>query len=736
MDVQQLRTGLSASREGANAGPAADALARALALHDQGRLDDAKQLYDAILAATPDHAEALHLSGVVQFQRGKPSDAEALMQRSVSLAPAPLPLANLGSVLVSLGRREEALRHFDAALAIDPRHLHAMVRRGNTLLELTRYEEALATYDRALTVMPTLFDALCNRGSALRALGRFQEALDTYDRALAVQSNSVEALANRGNALRDLARFEEALRSYEGALAITPDNVQLMSLRGRTLVDLGRFQEALASFNEAIASRPDFIEALYNSAVALERLGRPEQAIDRCNRVLTLEPGHARALATRGTGLLRLGRYDAALSDYDRVLEIDPSAHDVLSNRGTLLRQIGRYEEALANYDEACATGAALPEVWANRGNVLQDLHRYEEALDAYGRALAIDSQYAHGWFNRGNVLQLVGRPDEALESYDRAVSANPHHFDAHFAKSFVYLRDGDFARGWEQYEWRRQAMAQGRELRDFAHPRWTGVQPLEGKTILLHAEQGFGDTIQFCRYAAPVRARGANVIIEVPPALKALVASMDAGLQVVATGEPLPPFDLHCPLLSLPLAFRDDLHSIPDPTPYLYPNTELVSQWKALLGDRHRPRIGLAWSGNPDHRNDRNRSIALTMFEPLFDMNVEWVSLQKVVREEDEATVAASPLRDVREQIRDFADTAALMHTLDLVIAVDTSVAHLAGAMNLPVWILLPHFAEWRWMREGETSPWYRSARLFRQDSPGDWPRVIEAIRQTLAGL
>ncbi|MGH8780557.1 tetratricopeptide repeat protein [Paraburkholderia sp.] len=705
---------------------AAQAIARAKALHDQGRLDDARKLYDVILATAPDNAETLHLYGVLEFQTGRVREAEALMRRSIAIEPMPMPLANLGSVLAAAGQREAALVQFDAALALDPVHLHALIRRGNTLVELERHEDAVKTFDRALAVAPTLLDALCNRGAALRGLGRFQEAIESYDRALTIDPRSFESYVNRGNALRELTRSDEALASYDRALKLASGHAPVLSLRGITLVDLERFQEALASFNEAIASQPDFVEAIYNSAVALERLERMDEAIARCDRAISLEPGHAKAHATRANALAHLERRPEALASYDRAIELEPHAADVLCNRGSLLRHLQRHNDALDAYEAALALQPDFPQAHLNRSNVLQDLNRFDEALSESDAILAADPRYAMAWFNRGNLLQEMNRPVDSIAAYERAIDVDPEYVDPHCALGFLLLALGRFPEGWRKYEWRWRDHKVFANQRPFPQPLWLGDEPVTGRTVLLHAEQGFGDTLQFSRYAALVKQLGARVVLEVQPGLTTLMQTLPGVDQLVTKGETLPPFDLHCPLMSLPLALRTEVDTVPATAPYLSADPQRVAQWRDTLGEARRPRVGLSWAGNPKHVNDRNRSIALAALAPLFDLDIEWISLQKQVPVDDEAILATLPLRQVDTGLREFADTAALIETLDLVVSVDTSIAHLAGALGKPSWVLLPMPCDWRWLAERSDSPWYPHTRLFRQRTPKDWSQAL----------
>jgi len=708
-------------------------LSRARNWHGAGRFDDAAREYLAVLAKEPDNPQALHLYGVLQFQRGAADAAEALLRQSIAIEPGTRALSDLGAIAGERGRIDEALEHFAAALRAAPDDVQTLVRRGNTLIGLRRYDDALASFDRALAASPLVLDALCNRGSALRALGRFDEALDTYDRALMVDPQSFESWFNRGLVLRELQRPADALQCFDRAHAIRPGVAAIMAERGRTLIDLDRPSEALAAFNEAIAADPARIDVLYNSAVALERLGRADEALARCERVLALDPGHVRAQASRGNALLQLKRYDDALAGYTRALEIDPHSVETLCNRGTALRYLKRYDEALASYDAALARDARFAEAWTNRSSVLQDLHRYDDAMASLDRAIALRPEHATNWLNRGNLHFETARTDDALAAYDRAIALHPDYAEAHFARASLYLIEGDFARGWPEYEWRLRDAQLARHYRPFTQPAWRGDTPLDAKTVLIHAEQGFGDTLQFCRYVPLVAACGARVVFEVQPPLRALMASLHGAADVVARGAPLPAFDCQAPLLSLPHAFRTDEATIPPAGAYLQADPQRTREWDALLGERRRPRIGLAWAGNPEHRNDHNRSIDFAQFASLFDLDVDWISLQKPVRERDEARLAQAPVRRVDDELGDFADTAALIGALDLVIAVDSAVAHLSGALGRPVWVLLPEPAEWRWMRARGDSPWYPSARLFRQAAPGNWTDTIDAVRAAI---
>lgn len=713
-------------------------LRHARAAHERGALADAEGGYLELLGIDPRHAEASHMLGVLRFQQGKLQDAETLIRQSIEWKPVPLSLANYAAVLVGLGRREEALGKLDEALALNPVHPRALLQRAGILAELQRHEEAVTAYDRLLAVAPAFVDGLCWRSAALRALGRFDEALASCDRALTIDGRAPGALAERAHVLRALGRLEDAVTSFGRALAVAPGNAEVLFGRGMTFLELGRLELALASLNEALASAPDFTDALYNSAVVLERLGRHEDALARCDRVLALDPQHAKAHANRGNVLHGLGRIAEAAASYEKALELEPDSVEVLCNHTNTLRRLDRREAALQASERALAIDPGFLAAWFARGRVLQGLHRYEDALASFDQVLATTPENQFAQFHRGNMLMTLRRHDEAAAAFGRAIEIDPDYVNAHCNLAFLCLSIGDFGPGWKEYEWRWKDPQMFGDLPNFAQPRWTGTEPLAGKVILLGAEQGLGDTLQFCRYVPLVKALGATVVLEAQPELRSVLATLGGVDEFVdrKRGAVLPPFDVYCTLLSLPLAIGTELSTIPCDVPYLHADPERVARWREKLGTPTRPRIGLVWSGNPKHLNDRNRSISLASLLPLMSDAFEWISLQKVVREEDQESLASSPLRHFGDELGDFADTAALLETVDCVLSVDTSVAHLAGALGRPLWVMLPHTPDFRWLLDREDNPWYPQARLFRQSQPGDWADVFERISGALSSV
>ena len=503
--------------------------------------------------------------------------------------------------------------------------------------------------------------------------------------------------------------------------------------QGNALTDLERYDEAIEWYRRALSMEPGLVDALLNLGFALLQLDRHEEARACYEQVLAIHPADFKALTSCGFSFLASNRKEEALSCYQLAVASDPFNATAHFNLGFALQESGRHHEALTAYDRALAIKPGFPEVLSNRGTALDYLARHEEALQSYDAALSIEPAAAQTLINRGSALQSLRRFDEALACYGRVQSIRPDYADAHWNESICRLMLGDFKRGWQKYEWGWKNGQRG-ELRKFAEPLWLGQEPLSGKTILLHAEQGLGDTLQFCRYANGVASLGACVILEVQHPLKAVLADLEGVHQVLAKGSTLPAYDYHCPMLSLPLVFSTRLETIPARVAYIRTDPVLVSRWEKKLGVKRLPRVGLVWSGRAEHFNDHNRSIPLAQMADLITFPAQFVSLQKEVRHPDQLVLdQRKDILSFFDHLADFADTAALIELMDIVITVDTSVAHLAGAMGKSVWVLLARNADWRWLLDREDSPWYPSARLFRQQTIGDWTGVIRTAADAL---
>jgi tetratricopeptide (TPR) repeat protein len=622
----------------------------------------------------------------------------------------------------------------------------SLFAEGLALHQASRLADAERIYNQILATRPDHFDSLHLLGVIFYQRGNHAEAVRRINLALKRSPNNFLALNNRGNALTALKQFKDALASYDRAIAARPDYVEAHSNRGNTLKELKRFEEALASYDRAITLRPDYAEAHSNRADALTALERFEQALGACDRALMLRRDFVEAHANRGNALHELKRFEEALASHDRALTLRPDYAEAHSNRGNALHELKRFEEALASYDRALTLRPDYAEAHSNRGNALQELRRFEEAIVSYDRALALRSDLAEAYSNRGNALKELARFDEALASYDRALAVRPDFADAHFNEGMCRLLIGDLYRGWAKSEWRWETEQIRNAKRSFSQRLWLGSDEIASKTILLHAEQGLGDTIQFCRYAPLVVERGARVILEVQRPLHDLMRTLSGApsdaVQIVSAGDPLPDFDLHCPFLSLPLAFATRLETIPSGRSYLSATAEKTRAWRERLGKREKPRIGLVWAGNPRkelpgaNRIDGQRSVTVDRLAPLFQVTAcEFFSLQKgddAVRQLRDSDLCRQVI-DCTDDLRDFSDTAALIENLDLVISVDTSVAHLAGALGKPFWLLNRYNTCWRWLLDREDSPWYPIARLFRQDATRQWDPVIARVAAAL---
>ena len=507
---------------------------------------------------------------------------------------------------------------------------------------------------------------------------------------------------------------------------------------GVALQRADRLDEAAGSFRQAIAAKPDFVEAHWLLADILQRQGQLDPAIASYRRALELKPDNAAAYSRLAQALQQAERLEEAVESYRRALALNPDHADAHNNLGVALAEQGRWAGAAESHRRAIELDPDHAEAHSNLGSALISLGQPGAAIECLQRAIEVKPSLAGAYANLGAARVAQNRPGEAIEAYLRGLAHAPDDADLHTNLAFAQLATADFDSGWQEFEWRWRT----RQLRPrrFAQPLWAGAE-IGDRVVLLHAEQGFGDTIQFCRYA-PLVAGKSRVILEVPRPLVRLLSSLEGISCIVAEGDPLPPFDLHCPLLSLPRAFGTSLATIPGEVPYLEADATQVTAWRDRLAELAGLRVGLAWAGGARASEPRlqavarRRSIELNDFAALAGLvGVSFVSLQ--IGEAAAQTRSPPPglrLYDRTGEIDDFADTAALIEALDLVISVDTAVAHLAGALGKPVWLLNRFDTDWRWLLEREDSPWYPTMRIFRQPAAGDWGAVIDRVADELA--
>jgi len=673
--------------------------ARAFGLHQAGALAQAESLYRQILAVQPSHFQSRHLLGVVCAQQA---------------------------------RNQEAIDLIAGALSLNPQWPEALINYANVLRAAGRPSEALASIDKALSLQPAAPAALSNRAVILTELGRNAEALESADQALRFNPNYAQALYNRGNALRALTRFAEAIASYDRALAVSPSLAEGWVNRGITLLELGDLEEAGVSFHRALMLRPNYADAHLGQGNALRAQGHLAQALESYDRALTLRPDHADTLVNRGVVLAELERADEALQCFDRALALQPHDAEALYNRGRTLADLLRPQEAMESYDRALAVQPGHADTLSNRGVVLASLGRHAQALESYDRALAI-KPIATSLSNRGNSLVALKRFDDALASFDQALALNPSHPGAHWNKSLCLLLLGRFAQAWPLHEWRKK-LAHHASLHPYEDRLWHGAEDISGKTLLVYSEQGLGDIIQFCRYLPLVAARGAKVVFSVRDPLVRLMQSFSRHGVTVAPRSAAIDFDYATPLMSLPLALGI-FDPVPASAPYLYAEPERIALWRDRIGSAGL-RVGISWQGSGA---DQGTAIPLRSFEAMAQIpNVRLISLQK--NEGSDQLRNLPPGMKVETLGADFdagpeafLDTAAVMETLDLIITIDTSIAHLAGALGRPAWVALKHVPDWRWLLDRADSDWYPTLKLFRQPADGDWSGLVAQMTALL---
>ena len=565
--------------------------------------------------------------------------------------------------------------------------------------------------------------------NALLRDDRLAEAELVFGDLIVAEPNNSEAWYQQGNLLRRLSRLPEALVSYQRALDLAPRHTRALCNRSVVLLALGRADEAASGLERAIEIDPNDAIARYNLGVAEQALGQKETALVCYEKAIQLDPDHAEAYFCRGRMHEDAGRWDEAVNDYDRALALRPGLSLGNLHRGNVLAQMKRWQDALASYDVAVMQEQDNVVAHIHRGNVLRHLGCWDDALESYNRAIALQPDKVDGYFNRGVIFEQLKQFAAAIASYERVIDLDPQFAPARYNRATVLLATGDFARGLPDYEWRWKNRDASFDPASYhgSIPLWFGRESLENRSILVFSEQGLGDTLQFCRYIKLLAERGACVIFEVQQPLVGLLAGVEGASMVISRGDAIPYCDYKCALLSLPLALETNVETIPSADRYLNVDAARVSAWKSRLGTQVRPRVGLVWSGNQQMPNDHQRSMPLATLVKYLPPGCDYFCLQKDIREADRATLAANPF--IVDQALNFIDVAAMCECMDVVVSVCTSLAHLAGALGRPLWLLLAYNADWRWLEDRQDTPWYPSARLYRQKTIGDWGQVAARV-------
>lgn len=551
--------------------------------------------------------------------------------------------------------------------------------------------------------------------------------------------NAAVEHCKRGFALHSLGRFDEALQSYSYAIQLNPRFAEAYYHQGNTLKRLQRLDEALRSYERAVETKPGFAEAYLNRGNTLRELKRPNEAIDSYARAMECKSDYVLAFINRGNVLRELQRLDEALESYNRAISSKPDTTPAYMGKADTLRALLRFDEALETYDHAIAIKPDDMEPYLEKGSLLTGLLRFDEALETYDRAISMKPGFAEAYSNRGNALTKLGRLDEALASYDYAIDLNQDSADIYWNKSICALLAGKLEEGWRLHEWRKKK-SQPLGFRPFPQPAWSGRENLAGKTLLIYSEQGLGDTIQFCRYAVLAEAMGAKVIFAVHDPLRRLLEALSPAIRIVPLSAPVPDFDYHIALMSMPLAFQTNETRIPARVPYLRADGDAVGKWRKRIGNAGF-KVGICWQGSL-RAADAGRSFPVSHFQGIARIpDVRLISLQKNEGAEQlldlPGDMKVEMLGDDFDSGPDaFIDTAAVMECLDLVISADTAPVHLAGALGRPVWVALRHVPNWRWFLDRTDSPWYPTMRLFRQPKHGDWTAVFAEMEMQLAEL
>ena len=649
------------------------AFQRAQATYRVGKLVEAGNILRESLLADSSHAPSVHLLGII----------EARQQRF-----------------------DAALQHFDAALSLKPGNAGYLVDRANVIASMGRPEEAVAAYDAALAIDPKLPEAHSNRGQALRMLNRLPEAAESFRRAVALKPAFIDAHCALGDVLAETKDLEGAIRAYSQALALNPAH----------------------------------IGALLNRGTCQDHLKRHAKAESDFRKITELVPEHAEAHGKRADMLLELDQPKLALAAAERAIALQPEKAAWYVAKGKALHNLDRFGESVEQFDIATAKGGDLPDILLAKGSALQGVGDHEGALAHYDRGIRMRPGVAVWFYNRGVTLMQLRRYDEAIASFDEAVARDPAHAPAHWNSALCLLTLGN-PKGWDLYEWRWKLEKGGpdKAAQPTGLPSWHGFEPLAGKRILLTSEQGLGDTLMFCRYAKLVADLGAAVSLAVPSALCRLLEPLAGVHAVLDRVEPhkLDVFDYYCPLMSLPRIFETTFDNIPSgKAPYLQSDPSLVTAWRERLAaagvPADRPRIGIVWSGRVV-KSLGVRSMSLASMLTLVDARYTVVSLQKEASPEELDQLRAMGVFHFGDEQQGFADAAALVELMDLVVTIDTSVAHLSGGLGKETWVILQFSAEWRWLLGRDDSPWYPNARLFRQPNPGNWEAALSAVKQAL---
>jgi tetratricopeptide (TPR) repeat protein len=710
------------------------------ALAQQNKLDLAEQSFREALRLEPDMPAGHNNLGLLLIWQGRLDESVIALRRAIELSPAFADAHNnLGLALAARGQVLDGVDCYREALRINPQHADAQTNLNRALGQPVRLSPVPLLSPAPPSPAPSSADrqaaAYNEQGIQCFLKGRLEEAVAAFRQALRVQPNNTDAHTFMGNIFYYQGRHNEAIASYRRALELEPTRGIFHSNVGNVLVSQGRFREAEALCREAVRLQP--AESVPHNVLgnALRGMGKLDEAADSYREALRIEPLPV-AHYNLGVVMADQNRYTEAIESYREAIRLKPDYADAMAAHADALLELQRIDEGIAAAQQAIRLQPNYPmAVWLlGKGHLAKEEIR--EALSCFEEAARLEPKYvADVRWAQGTALLTENRASEAVTAFDAALRLNPNHLTSRFGRAIAYLVLGDLGTGFREYEWRKKI--KGFLPRALPGPMWDG-SPLGGRTILLHWEQGLGDTIHFVRYASEVKKKGGTVIVECQPALKRLLARTAGIDRLIASDSPLPAYDVCASLLSLPSILGTTSATIPADIPYLTPDDRLVEQWRQEVNTVPGFRVGISWQGSPEHKRDRFRSIPLREFAPLARVDgVQLVSLQWGLGSEQVPALAGRfTVIDWTDRLSDFADTAALLKSLDLIITSDTANAHLAGALGVPVWVAMPFYADWRWQLNREDSPWYPTMRLFRPRERAGWGEVFQRVADELQKL
>jgi tetratricopeptide (TPR) repeat protein len=625
-----------------------------------------------------------------------------------------------------------------------------LFNQGFQLNQVGKLEEARALYEKVINLNPNHYDALNLLGVILFQNGQVEKALSFINKSIEIESKNEYAHLNKGYILRNIGNFIDALDSFNRALAISPKFAAAHFNRGTTLEELNFLEEAIKCYDNALIHDPHFANAYINKGNALKKQHKLNEALVNYNNAINLAPYDFEAHYNNGNTLKELCKFREAIASYDIAIQLNPAFAEAYINRGNAFKEINNFMEAFSNYQTAIDINPNLSEAFVSLSSLQYNLNQFADALRNASIATHISQDFAEAYLNKANAEKALNLLDEALRSINTSISLNHNYIEAYWNKSLILLLLGDYSEGFQLYEYR-WSLAKSKKILCSLPPLWLGNESLKEKSILLVCEQGYGDTIQFSRYISDVHALGAKVFIEVPKPLSSIFECFSNYATILLQGKQPPhsTFDFYCPLMSLPLAFKTKLDSIPSASRYLNGNPTKIQYWKGRLRNINGLKVGIVWNGGfrPNQPEvwaiNERRNIPLEIFSSVLNSTpVNFFSLQKGEPAESELSDKGGAywplgnLYNFSDELKDFSDTAALIENLDLVISVDTSTAHLSAALGKPTWILNRFDNCWRWLINRNDSPWYPSVKLYRQTQHGDWKTVLSLVKNDLNKL